>query len=641
VTKLHRFVSGAACALLVAAGASAQLNGAYAIDSSQPTGPGTYNTFQEAANDLVLQGVSGPVLFFAIPQAAPYAGFSIVSPIAGASATNTIEFNGSGGSVAMAGVAAGFTQVIHLGSNAVATVTGLAYVTIDGFDITVPATGAGISIGGSSNMTVRNCIVHGANTGAGISIVNSTNCLVENNQVYNVAATPGLPGSATYAGGISVYYMVGAAATNNVITRNRVFDCAAQGIFVGSSGSTTAPGAVTVTNNMVWNCVAGGTYPGGIAIRRSAGAIIAHNSVYMTGTANPGIHKMGSAADPNPAAIVNNIVKHDGTGACIKLETATTNAPLALDNNLYDPAATAFVGAQATVTYATLAAWQANALVAGFELSSIQNGAGFLAPNDLHISAASPAFDAGSAVGGVAFDLDGDPRPLGAAADIGADEAPATGLFANFSANVTSGPAPLTVSFTDQSFSSSGVTGWAWDFQNDGIVDSNAQFPAPHVYTCPGTYSVSLTVTDGVNAPSNKTRVAYITVGEFVFDLATTGGGVGDLVITPVPTTCGAAAGTLIGYTFLSFTPATPVGQGPWFGITPDAAFFLFLTLPLAPGNPTAFVPTPGLYPDGGAFALPAGTFSAFVGQSMDAVMVFLSATGSLLHYTNADRVTF
>lgn len=639
MTNLPRFVRGAACALLVAAGASAQLNGVYAIDSSVPTGPGTYNTFQEAANDLVALGVSGPVVFFAVPQVTPYAGFSIVAPIPGASATNTVEFNGSGGVVAMAGVAATFTQVIHLGSNAVATVTGLAYVTIDGFDITAPAAGAGVSIGGASNMTVRNCIVHGANTGAGISIVNSTNCLVENNQVYNVAATPGSPGSVTYAGGISVYYMVGAAATNNVITRNRVFDCAAQGIFVGSSGNTTAPGAVTVTNNMVWNCVGGGTYPGAIAIRRSLNAIIAHNSVYMTSGANPGINNMGAAADPVTGVIANNIVKHDGTGACIRMEATTTLIPTTMDNNLYDTAGN--VGAVGAVFYPTLAAWQALPSLAGKELASIQAAAGFLAANDLHITAASPAFDTGSAAGGVANDLDGDPRPLGAANDIGADEAPAAGLFANFAANVVAGPAPLSVSFTDQTFTSAaGVTSWAWDFQNDGIVDSTAQNPS-FVYACPGTYTVSLTVTDGVNPTSNKTRVNYITASQFVFDLATTGGGVGDLVITPVPTTCGSAAGTLIGYTFLSFTPAAPVGQGPWFGITPDAAFFLFITLPLAPGNPTAFVPTPGLYPDAGAFALPAGTFSAFVGQSMDAVMVFLSATGSLLHYTNADRVTF
>lgn len=637
----HFLVRGSIAALLLTAAVQAQLAGIYSIDSSLPTGGGNYATFQAAATDLATFGVSGPVQFFALGTG-PYVGFSIVAPIVGASAVNTIEFLGSG-TVTMAGVAAGFAQVIHLGTNVTANVGGPSFITIDGFDITAPAAGAGISIGGCANVTVRNCVIHGANTGAGISIVNSNNCRVENNEVYNVAATPGTPGNSAYAGGISVYYASTAGqGGNNVITRNRVHDCTNQGIFVGSSGGTTAPPNITITNNMVWACVGTGTYAGGIAIRRSGGSIISHNSVYMTSGTVAGINKMGTTAatDPNPAELSNNIVKHDGTGPCIRFETATTPAPTVFNNNCYDPGASAVVGQLVAVNYATLAAWQATPQVLGFETASVQGAAGFVGATDLHITPASAGFNTGSAVPGVAFDFDLDPRPLGGISDMGADETPVAGLFTSFSVSTQTGPATLSVSFTDLTFSSDagGVTSWAWDFQNDGIVDSTAQHPV-FVYACPGVYSVTLTTTDASNPTSVLTKLNHITVTQHKFDLATTGGGVGDLTVTPVPTTCGAAVGAVTGYTFLSFTPATPVGLGPFFGITPDAVFFLFLSVPLGVGNPTAFIVAPGFFPDAGPFVLPPGYLSGFAGVTMDAVMVYLGAANNLVHYTNTDRV--
>ena len=92
------------------------------------------------------------------------------------------------------------------------------------------------------------------------------------------------------------------------------------------------------------------------------------------------------------------------------------------------------------------------------------------------------------------------------------DIAPATGAFANFSADVQSGPSPLTVNFTDQSFTSApgGITSWAWDFDNDGTIDSTAQNPT-HTFQSCGTFDVALTVTDGVNPPNTAIESAFIT----------------------------------------------------------------------------------------------------------------------------------
>jgi len=67
---------------------------------------------------------------------------------------------------------------------------------------------------------------------------------------------------------------------------------------------------------------------------------------------------------------------------------------------------------------------------------------------------------------------------------------------ANFYAEPTSGSAPLTVSFYDNSTSYDGIVAWEWDF-GDG-TNSTERNPT-HTYTEAGTYTVKLTVieTDG------------------------------------------------------------------------------------------------------------------------------------------------
>ncbi|AKB17623.1 cell surface protein [Methanosarcina sp. WWM596] len=80
---------------------------------------------------------------------------------------------------------------------------------------------------------------------------------------------------------------------------------------------------------------------------------------------------------------------------------------------------------------------------------------------------------------------------------------------AGFSSNATSGSAPLSVQFTDQS--TNGPTAWKWDFNSDGTIDSTVQNPV-YVYTAPGTYSVTLSVVNGT-ARDNVKKSNFITVG--------------------------------------------------------------------------------------------------------------------------------
>jgi PKD repeat protein len=61
---------------------------------------------------------------------------------------------------------------------------------------------------------------------------------------------------------------------------------------------------------------------------------------------------------------------------------------------------------------------------------------------------------------------------------------------ASFTATPTNGTSPLNVQFTDTS--SNNPTSWAWDFDNDGIIDSTLQNPT-WTYNTDGTYTVTLT----------------------------------------------------------------------------------------------------------------------------------------------------
>ncbi len=81
---------------------------------------------------------------------------------------------------------------------------------------------------------------------------------------------------------------------------------------------------------------------------------------------------------------------------------------------------------------------------------------------------------------------------------------------ADFSGNPTVGEAPLPVNFTD--LSSGTVAAWSWDFDNDGTEDSALQNPS-HLYSSPGTYTVSLTATD-IDGTTTETKTDYITVTE-------------------------------------------------------------------------------------------------------------------------------
>lgn len=143
--------------------------------------------------------------------------------------------------------------------------------------------------------------------------------------------------------------------------------------------------------------------------------------------------------------------------------------------------------------------------------------------------------------------------------------APAAGLYAGLSANVTSGPTPLSVNFTDTSYTSDpgGITSWAWDFDGDSVIDSTLQNPT-FVYTSCGTYNVTLTVTDGTHAPSTITRTAYINTDQVVGNFTATV--IGPLTVQFTDTSTGPAtawAWDLDGDNIVDSTVQNPIWTYP------------------------------------------------------------------------------
>ena len=127
---------------------------------------------------------------------------------------------------------------------------------------------------------------------------------------------------------------------------------------------------------------------------------------------------------------------------------------------------------------------------------------------------------------------------------------PDGGPSADFSANPTTGTAPLEVSFTDGS--TGDIDTWSWNFGDGGT--STEQSPA-HTYSDPGTYTVTLEVT-GPGGSDTRTRANYITVNAALtqYDLTVNTVGQGSVTLDP-------AGGSYNAGTEVTLTPAPNAGS--------------------------------------------------------------------------------
>jgi len=81
-------------------------------------------------------------------------------------------------------------------------------------------------------------------------------------------------------------------------------------------------------------------------------------------------------------------------------------------------------------------------------------------------------------------------------------------IHANFATYPVIGNAPLTLTFND--LSQGNPTSWQWDFDSDGVIDSEEQYPE-HTYNFEGEFTVTLTVSDGESS-STFSKENYISI---------------------------------------------------------------------------------------------------------------------------------
>jgi hypothetical protein len=174
-----------------------------------------------------------------------------------------------------------------------------------------------------------------------------------------------------------------------VIERNRVYNCPDKGISIGTAHQVppgTRATSATVVNNLVYSSGIG------IAVKDGAVACLVHSTISDNETDGLALYETASGYGGGDARVVNTILW--GNGQSIRLDALST----------------------VTVTYSDVegaAPWPGE--------RNLNADPAFRAPGDYHLDMSSSAINGGRDEG-VVIDLDGYPRLVGSAPDIGAYE---------------------------------------------------------------------------------------------------------------------------------------------------------------------------------------------------------------------------
>jgi parallel beta-helix repeat protein len=426
-------------------------------------------------------------------------------------------------------------------------------VTISGFTITNTPS-YGIYVNASSNVTVSGNTVSFAGqpvsgqSASGIYLSSLNGGLIKGNVTHdNAAHGILLTGSTT---GVTVQ---GNTSYHNAYqwqrNANGINDVAPGNSIIGNvtyanedSGINIYPGG---NNALVAGNVTYGNGDHGIDDFNVTGGRVIGNTVYFNCTT--GINVEGTSGNYD---VENNVSMNNATGAIIN--PTPISPPGAYTNNcnrrignigIWDSAP-----ASTTANYNLV--WQSGAgteyVWAGKSynsLSTLQSGSGqesqglFANPKfanagagDFQLSAGSPAIDSANAAasGEQGTDILGNPRvddpatpntgnPAGSYYDRGAYEyqgggGTQTGPTAALTVSPASGTAPLQVT-ADASGSTAGsspISSYSFDFGDGTTVGPQSGATATHTYQSAGSYTVTVTATDGNNQTSNATKTVTV-----------------------------------------------------------------------------------------------------------------------------------
>ncbi|HNR30229.1 MAG TPA: PKD domain-containing protein [Candidatus Hydrogenedentes bacterium] len=356
----------------------------------------------------------------------------------------------------------------------------------------------------SDNLVSGNTVYRHGSAGVVISGLNANGNVIDGNHLYENCRAE------NDCFGVNIYR----CGHNNIVRNNRVHhqyvftdEEVGDSLFTERSGGIRFDGDLYVgvtdkTGNAVYNNAIYGEYDG-IQIFNFSNVAIHNNTIHDSGRSGIYIGSYAAFGTTRNTVCRNNVVQASRQ-QLVWHRNATDST---VDYNVYFPD-----GPAAFKWNSTQYAFDGWRSVSGFDGHSQVADPLFenAAEADFRLRVGSPCIDTGTSMGAPAFDFNRVPRPQGAGFDVGAYEhtRPPT---ASFTAMPRSGLAPLSVLFTDESDpGTSPITAWAWDFNNDGVVDSGAQMPV-FTYLTPGKYSVALTITTALGQDT-RVEADYINV---------------------------------------------------------------------------------------------------------------------------------
>lgn len=289
--------------------------------------------------------------------------------------------------------------------------------TIENFTITGghgPYSGGGIYVTGASPTISGNLIVDNIADGDGGAIfVNRGSAQILNNSIIS--------NTATWAGGLRIINDADVVITGNEIVSN-VAQISGGGIDLGCCGGVTP----LIERNLIAHND-GGSRGGGLRVAHTHAEVVNNLFVHNEATKGAGTYLEGTLSHPvSTTWLHNTLVGSPGEGEALWVAEYVSAT---LVNNIASSFLTGItntVPASSTVE-ANYTLFHNNGTDYGSGVSNNNEVSGdpdFVAPGegDYHLRPSSAAIDAGVDAG-VPVDMEGEPRPMGPAPDVGADEA--------------------------------------------------------------------------------------------------------------------------------------------------------------------------------------------------------------------------
>src|SRR5688572_7897983 len=190
------------------------VSGTFTINNALPTGGTNFNSFNDAY-DYIKCGINGPVLFNVDPASGPYTEQLIISQVPGASATNTITFNGNGRIIR-------FTSA-NSSERAVIKLNGADHFIFDS-----------LTINATANTT--------SDYGYGVQLINNADSNIVRNSAINITDQQT---STNHAGIVINASATGATTTGNTLCDGNLFE---ENVITGGYYGVTNVGSSTVAN---------------------------------------------------------------------------------------------------------------------------------------------------------------------------------------------------------------------------------------------------------------------------------------------------------------------------------------------------------------------------------------------------------